>query len=184
MSLSRFFLYFGSTCLLLMIGSGCSEPKSVIPGETEELERGPDKVPAHVIAAAESVCQRLGGAVIVGWYWDIEEQGWECKLHGLSRTAELDITQAGEFSEIEIVYTFDEVKTILPEVAEQMSQMLHTDEAPFVELSLRRIEHLDTLPDLKTAWSLSGIVLEFQCTSGPDFELDSKGLYLKRNKDD
>jgi hypothetical protein len=59
-------------------------------------------------------------------------------------------------------------------------------EAPdvLIELSLRREEHLLDLPDLERAWTLSGVVLEFQCPNGRDFELDAKNMLIEHPVDD
>jgi len=173
------------TSLIFVIScSDPGQPQRVNPGNAEEVSSIPSDVPANVVTSGEEICQKLGGAVVVGWYWDYEDMGWECRLHGLDRPAELDLNEDGSFSELEIPYTFDEIKEALPEVAEKMIAMCNSEKAPFIELSLRRVEHLDTLPSLKEAWSLSGVVIEFQCASGTDFELDARGLHILRGNDD
>jgi hypothetical protein len=149
----------------------------------------PSEVPAEVRAAAGEICDRIGGAVVVEWFWDLEDQCWECRLHGLPRRAELDITKDAEFSELELAYELAEVEEALPEVADRIKEMCRSKydplkRAPFIELSLRRQEHLDTIPGLQQAWSLNGVVMEFQCPNGADFELDAKGMYATRKLDD
>lgn len=186
MTIQRLIVSFSFVVLASGLLLSCSKPEAqfVRPGEAEESERLPGDVPPIVQATAKDICNRLGGAVVVGWYWDIEDKGWECRLHGLARPAELDITADGKFSELEIFYEFAEVQEALPEVAKKIKQMCQSDAEPFIELSLRRLERLDSLPTLKEAWSLSGVVLEFQCKSGADYELDARGLHIDRARDD
>ena len=53
-----------------------------------------------------------------------------------------------------------------------------------LELSLRRPALLADLPTLAEAWTRSGVVLEFQCPNGWDFELDALGTYVSSRVDD
>jgi hypothetical protein len=159
------------------------------PGEKEEVPIMPSEVPADVRATADDICDRIGEVVVVEWFWDIEDQCWECSLHGLPRSAELDITKDAKFSELELAYEIAEVEEALPEVADRMKELCHSEHdplkrTPFIELSLRRQEHLDSIPSLQQAWSLDGVVMEFQCPTGADFELDAKGIYVTRKLDD
>jgi hypothetical protein len=165
-------------------------PSFTGPGEKEEVPIMPSEVPAEVRATAEDICDRIGEVVVVvDWFWDIEDQCWECSLYGLPRSAELDITKDAGFSELELVYEIAEVEEALPEVADRIKEMCRSEHdplkrTPFIELSLRRQEHLDSIPSLQQAWSLDGVVMEFQCPTGADFELDAKGMYVTRKLDD
>lgn len=159
------------------------------PGEKEEVPITLSEVPVKVLATAEEVCDRIGGVMVVDWFWDIEDQCWECNLHGLPRSAELDITKDAEFSELELVYDLTEVEELLPEVSDRIKEMCRYNHdplkrTPFIELSLRRLEHLDNIPSLQKAWSLDGVVMEFQCPTGADFEIDAKGMYSTKKLDD
>jgi hypothetical protein len=87
----------------------------------------------------------------------------------------LDIRTDGTFSELELAYELAEVEEALPELAEKIRDMCHVDDGMFIELSLRREELLNPLPTLAEAWKLSGVVLEFQCPNGRDFEMDARG---------
>jgi hypothetical protein len=159
------------------------------PGEKEEVSIMPSEVPAEIRATAEDICDRIGEVVVVDWFWDIEDQCWECSLHGLPRSAELDITKDAKFSELELVYEIAEVEKALPEVADRIKELCRSEHdplkrTPFIELSLRRQEYLDSIPSLQQAWSLDGVWMEFQCPTGEDFELDAKGIYVTRKLDD
>ncbi|MDR4506926.1 MAG: hypothetical protein MRJ65_01595 [Candidatus Brocadiaceae bacterium] len=168
--------------LAIMTLAACS--RSPFPGEQEEIPTEMKDVPAVVLAAAGGFCKRMGEAWWDEWFWDAEDQVWECSLVGLPRRAELDVNPDGSFSELELVYSFTEVEQDLPEVAGFIRTQCRTDTGVFVELSLRREEYLDTIPELKQAWSLSGIVLEFQCANGRDFEIDPRGIFIKKQLDD
>jgi hypothetical protein len=161
---------------------GCS--RSSFPGDQEEVHTDTDDVPSEVLAAAEKYCDRLGKVRIKEWFWDTEDECWECTIVGLSRRAELDIEPDGTFSELELVFEMSEVEKILPEVAKVIQEKSRNDPHVFIELSLRREAYLDDIPDLKKAWSLSGIVLEFQCSNGRDFEIDARGMQIKKKVDD
>jgi hypothetical protein len=162
--------------------AACS--KSVIPGEQEEIPTQANDVPDPIRIAAIKFCKRLGRAQREAWFWDVEDQCWECTLSGLSRQAELDINPDGSFSELELVYDFTEVEKALPEVAEMIRNKCRNEPGVFIELSFRREEFLDDIPELKQAWSQSGVVLEFQCPNGRDFELDARGRFITRPVDD
>ena len=183
------FLCFCAVSLVLSLAILCACQRSSSPGEKEEVPTLPSEVPEKIRAAAGEICDRLGGAMVLEWFWDIEDQCWECRLHGLPRSAELDITTDAEFSELELVYDLAEVEDALPDVAKRIKEMCRSEHNPtkgnpFIELSLRRREYLDKIPALQQAWSLDGVVMEFQCPTGADFELDAKGMFVTRKVDD
>jgi hypothetical protein len=162
--------------------AACSRGPS--PGETEEVPTATEKVPAVVREAAAGFCDRLGGARCEQWYWDREDEVWECILSGLSRRAEIDVVPDGSFSELELVYEYAEIESILPDIAEFIRTKCRGGDDVFVELSLRREAYLDDIPDLEEAWSMSGVVLEFQCPNGRDFEIDARGMGVESHVDD
>jgi len=161
---------------------GCSD--SNFPGEGEEVLTAPEDVPEIVRETARAVCARLGEARCAQWYWDREDRDWECTVVGLSREAELDISPDGSFSELELRYELAEVERILPDVADLILDKSRGDRDVIIELSLRRDALLDDPPGLEQAWSMSGVVLEFQCPNGRDFELDSRQNFVTRAVDD
>lgn len=155
-----------------------------LPGQHEERDTPEADVPAVVREAAAAVCARLGGARVTSWAWDTEDSAWEMQLAGLSREAELDLLPDGRFSELELVYTFDELAAALPEVADIVRDKCRTDQGLLIELSLRREEYLDAPPELPAAWRLDGVVLEFQGPARADFEMDARYLLQKHAVDD
>jgi len=159
----------------------CTE--SHLPGEPEEVLTPEDQVPAPVRAAADRFGQRLGGRC-TAWYWDTEDLDWECTFTGLSRRAEMDLGTDGAFHELELVYDFTEVQAVLPDIAAFIAEKCRGGGDAFIELSLRRTALLDEIPDLDAAWKLSGVVLEFQCSNGRDFEIDARSHAVTRSIDD
>jgi hypothetical protein len=85
---------------------------------------------------------------------------------------------------VELVHEFAEVEAALPEVAERIRRFCRTREGLFLELSLRREIYLDDVPELREAWSRSGVVLECQCPGGRDVEIDARGVFVQRPLDD
>ncbi len=162
--------------------TGCVEDP--LPGQDEERPVAEQDVPAQVRIAAAKACARLGRATVTAWAWDTEDDAWEMQVEGLSRQAELDLNPDGSFSELELVYGFDEVAALLPEVAENIRSKCHTDQGLLIELSLRREEYLDSLPGLGEAWRMDGVVLEFQGPGRADYELDARGMLVKHPVDD
>jgi|GEM_PF-4347723 len=157
---------------------------SPFPGETEEIRTDSNDVPDLVRTKAEAYCERLGSAECTEWFWDTEDKCWEATVVGLSRRAELDIELDGAFSELELVYDFAEVEKILPHVAAFILEKSRNDRDVLIELSLRKESFLDDLPDLAEAWTRSGVIIEFQCSNGWDFEIDPKGQCVSRKVDD
>lgn len=170
-----------SVLALALLLAGCSRTSQV--GGAEETTTAESEVPLVVRSTAQRVCQRLGTATTGRWQWDEESQDWEVQVLGLTRQAELDILPDGRFSELELVHALAEVEAALPEIAATIHQKCRQESA-LIELSLRSEAHLDPLPDLKSAWALDAVVLEFQCTSGRDFELDARHLLLEDKIDD
>jgi transcription-repair coupling factor (superfamily II helicase) len=83
----------------------------------------------------------------------------------------------------------EEVEEALPEVADRIKELCRFEHdplkrTPFIELSLRRQEYLDSIPSLQKAWSLDDVVMEFQCPTGTDYEIDANGIYVLRKLDD
>jgi hypothetical protein len=168
--------------LALTTSTSCSD--APIPGEQEETLTAPEDVPDEIKEAAKGFCERLGSAWWKEWYWDSEDHCWECSVVGLPRQAELDIETDGSFSELELVYELAEIEAILPDIAELIHTKCRGEPGVFIELSLRRESYLDEIPELEEAWKMSGVVLEFQCPNGMDFEVDSHGHGLTRRVDD
>jgi hypothetical protein len=166
---------------LLSLFAACDRP--TMAGEREETPTAESDVPVEVQLAAAKLCARLGRASARDWVWDAEDKNWEVAILGLPREAELDLLPDGGFSELELVYTFAEVVRALPEVAGQI-QSRCGDTNVRIELSLRRVEHLDALPELAAAWKLDGVVLEFQGEGRGDYELDARGQLLTHPVDD
>jgi hypothetical protein len=149
----------------------------------EEVHAAESEVPVVVRAAGERIATQLGGT-LGEWAWDRESLDWEVAVLGLTRQAELDILPDGRFSELELVHSLDEVQAALPRVFQQIQAHCHDDRRAFVELSLRREEYLVALPTLAEAWERDGVVLEFQCSNGNDYELDARELLLEHRLDD
>lgn len=166
---------------LLSLPLACS--KDPLPGQLEEVPTPEAKVPMEVRLAAAKFCAQMGKTTAGDWVWDTEDSNWEVAIHGLPRKAELDILPDGTFSELELVYSFAELAAALPEVAEQVRSRCG-DQHVLIELSLRKPEHLGTLPELPAAWKLDGVVLEFQGPGRGDFELDARGMVLSHPVDD
>ena len=154
------------------------------PGEVEETATESSEIPEAVLETADSVARRIGAGHCDAWYWDNEDQDWECTFVGLSRQAELDILPDGGFSELELVYGLEEVERILADEALYIRERCRDDPDVVIELSLRREEHLDDVPELAEAWSKSGVVLEFQCPNGVDYEIDALHGGVMRKVDD
>ncbi|NUP95013.1 MAG: hypothetical protein HUU28_02505 [Planctomycetaceae bacterium] len=157
--------------------------KDPLPGQTEEVPTVEGDVPVEVRLAATKLCARLGKTTTGAWVWDTEDKNWEVAIHGLARKAELDILPDGTFSELELVYTYAELASALPDVAEKVRARCG-DQHVLIELSLRKPEHLDTLPELPGAWKLDGVVLEFQGPGRGDFEMDARGMIVSHPVDD
>lgn len=170
-----------SSLVLLPLVLACS--KDPLPGQLEEVPTLEANVPMEVRLAAAKFCARMGKTTTGDWVWDTEDTNWEVAIHGLPRKAELDILPDGTFSELELVYSFTELASVLPEVAEKVRARCG-DQHVVIELSLRKLEHLDTLPELPGAWKLDGVVLEFQGPGRGDFELDARGMVLSHPVDD
>ncbi len=170
--------------LVLTITALAACPRAPSPGEQEEIRTEAKDVPAKIRVAAVRFGELIGGARCEEWFWDTEDNCWECTLIGLSRRAELDIEQDGSFSELELVYDIAEVEQVLPDMAGFIRTQCRTGSGVFIELSLRREAYLRNIPELKKAWSLSGVVLEFQCPNGRDFEVDARGMRIMKPVDD
>lgn len=171
-----------AACAALLLLAACTQDP--LPGQHEERDTPERDVPAVVREAAAAACARLGGARVTAWAWDTEDDAWEAQLAGLPREAELDLLPDGRFSELELVYAFEEVAAALPEVAERIREKCRTDQGLLIELSLRREEHLDGPPELAAAWRLDGVVLEFQGPDRADFELDARHMLVTHPVDD
>lgn len=167
--------------VLSVLLPACEHP--VMAGEREEIPTAESAVPVEIQLAAAKLCARMGRASTRDWVWDAEDSNWEVAVDGLTRQAELDILPDGTFSELELVYSFSEVQRSLPDVAEQIRARCGERNVR-IELSLRRVEHLDLLPELAAAWKLDGVVLEFQGEGRGDYELDARGLVLTHPVDD
>jgi hypothetical protein len=83
-----------------------------------------------------------------------------------------------------LVYELAEVEEAIPDMAKLIREKCHGEEGVFIELSLRRDGFLDDLPTLAEAWSESGVVLEFQCPNGRDFEVDARKMMISTPVDD
>ena len=117
------------------------------PGALGGRPPAESEVPQHVQLAAAKLCARMGKTSVRDWVWDTEDSNWEVAVIGLTREAELDLLPDGTFSELELVYTLAELDAALPEVAAQVRSRVGERNVK-IELSLRRVEHLDALPDL------------------------------------
>lgn len=170
--------------LLAALGGASACSRAPHAGEVEEVTTSEQDVPVEVRSAALAFCQRLGGAQVTAWYWDREDTCWEATLAGLDREAELDLETDGRFSELELVYTLAEIDAALPEVGKTIRAKCRTETGLVIELSLRREAYLDDLPDLASAWKLSGVVLEFQGPRGHDYEMDARGVIVDHPMDD
>jgi len=162
---------------------GLAVPSCAPDSGPEEVLAAEGEVPGVVVAAAERVAERLGGE-LGAWVWDRESLDWEVPLLGLARQAELDILPDGRFSELELVHTLAEVEAAVPAAAAAIRQRCGGEQDAFIELSLRSERHLEPLLTLAQAWQLDSVVLEFQCASGADYELDARNLLLEHRLDD
>lgn len=171
----------GRLCLTLAPLTACNE--FTPPGSVEERPTAESDVPQAVQLAAAKLCARLGKTSVRDWAWDNEDKNWEVAVIGLPREAELDLLSDGSFAELELAYTLAELEAALPEVAQQVRSRVGERNLK-IELSLRRVEYLDALPELAAAWKLDGVVLEFQGEGRGDHELDARGLVLTHPVDD
>jgi hypothetical protein len=167
---------------IIAVGPGCSPAPA--PGEVEEEVMATEEVPEVVRESAQAVAVRVGSGNCETWFWDNEDRDWECEFVGLSRAAELDILPDGGFSELELVYDITEVESALAEEATYIRDRCRDAPDVLIELSLRHEEHLDDLPDLAEAWEKSGVVLEFQCPDGTDYEIDARHKRVMKRVDD
>jgi len=180
---SRWRLFLGGALIAgIAAGAGCAPDHP--PGSREEDPKAIEEVPAAVREGAEAIARRLGQGHCEAWFWDRETRDWECRFVGLSRQAELDILPDGRFSELELVYRLDEFEPALKDEAAYISDRCRNDPGVFIELSLRREEHLDPIPELSEAWSKDGVVLEFQCPNGVDYEIDARKMGVIMRVDD
>ena len=165
----------------LAAGAAACSPDPA-PGEQEEVARAVEDVPAVVQVTAARIGERVG-AEADDWHWDREGDDWEVSLEGLPRAAELDVTPDGGFSELELVFTFEEVEAALPEAAAFIRKTCRGTEGVVIELSLREESLLSPLVGLE-AWGQEGVVLEFQCADGGDYEFDARDMVTKQPMDD
>ena len=162
--------------------SGCSPAPDL--GAQEEVAKARSEVPAAVQVTAARLAERVGGTLSDEWFWDTESEDWECAVVGLPRRAEIDVLPDGRFSELEFVYTRAEVQAALPDAAAFIDHECREDPKVVIELSLRREQLLDPLPTLAEAWDMSGVVIEFQCPNGRDFEFDARFEGFEQRIDD
>lgn len=167
--------------LLILAAVSCDRTPQ--RGEPEEIETAPNEVPAAAQVTAARIADRIGGRAD-RWYWDTESDDWECSLVGRSRTTELDVGSDGRFAELELIYTFDEIAEALPEIAAEIERLCRGSQGAIIELSLRREDLTDPLPSLGEAWRSSGVVIEFQCPNGRDFEMDARRMTVEQKLDD
>lgn len=167
--------------MLLIAGSFPASASS----EPEEVPTPTEKVPLSVRAKAASITAGLGEDVRCdAWFWDTEDDLWECTVVGLDRTAELDIPEPDGFEELELVFTFEEVRESLPYVALTIEETCEDVRHTVIELSLRDENRLDVHLDLPHQWSKDDVRIEVQCPNGYDFELDPFGGMTTAADDD
>lgn len=166
---------------IALLAVACSEVKGA--GDKEEIPKSVDDVPAAVQVTAARLAERLGGRV-GSWAWDTESEDWECSVEGLDRDVEMDVRTDGTFDEMEFVFTFAELEAALPDIAKVLRDKCRGEDGAVIELSLRREELLVPEPFPTELWSKSGVVIEFQCANGRDFEMDARNMVLESKVDD
>jgi hypothetical protein len=189
---ARIALVLSATFLLLLLPASCgsqttSDAERVMApdDEQEEIETPPEEVPEQVKTKASEMAAMLGpGAHVDCWFWDREDSVWECSVTGLPRTIELDLEVDAGFSEIEFVFSFEEVRHAVPYLAEMVEETCKVAESSLLELSIRREELIAPEPDLAAMWQESDVFLEVQCPDGYDFEVDPFGSTTTRPDDD
>jgi hypothetical protein len=169
--------------LVAVVALSCGD--AGVENAMEESAVATEDVTAAVREKAVEIGAALGpGVGCREWFWDGEDGAWECPLEGLERTAELDITHDARFSELEFVYSVDEVVQVVPHLAEMITETCGAEGISLVELSIRSEELLDPRPDLAALWSRGGVFLEVQCANGYDFEVDPFGAMVATPDDD
>jgi hypothetical protein len=153
--------------------------------EMEEVETAPDDVPEPVRAKADEIAALLGSEACVDrWFWDREDSVWECIITGLPRITELDLEVDAGFSELELVFGFEEIHQAVPYLAEMVRETCIETERTLLELSIRREGLIAADPDPAAMWRESDVFLEVQCPDGYDFEVDPFGSASTRPDDD
>lgn len=184
-------------CVFVPLMSGCgagadeAEPSAEAPPAAieevaqEEVRTAPQDVPEPIRLKAESVLARVGGDVSCAeWYWDSEDDAWECVVAGHDRALELDLTPEGEFSELEYEFTGEEVLATVPYLAELIESTCEDPAGAVIELSMRREEFVGQEPDLSAWWEQDDLFFEVQCPDGYDFEVDAYGTMVTDSDDD
>ena len=172
----------GALIIGIVIASGCTGDRA--PGDQEEVPTATEAVPAAVRDGADRIAGLIGQGHCEAWFWDRESQDWECRFVGLSRQAELDILPDGRFSELELVYPLTELEPAMTDETAYIRDRCRNMHGVFIELSLRKEEHLNPIPEVAEAWSKDGVVLEFQCPNGTDYEIDARKMGVIMRVDD
>ncbi|MGD8375681.1 MAG: hypothetical protein PVF68_06035 [Acidobacteriota bacterium] len=158
---------------------------AVASSEPEEVPTPTENVPLSVREKAASITAGLGEDVRCdAWFWDTEDDLWECTVVGLNRKVELDIPEPAGFEELELVFTFEEVRESLPYVALTIEETCEDVRHTVIELSLRDENRLDIDLDLPHQWSKDDVRIEVQCPNGYDFEMDPFGAMTTAADDD
>jgi hypothetical protein len=182
----------GAALLMLLVLASCgaetsdgSDRRMAPDDELEEVETASADVPEPVRARADEIAAVLDPEARVDrWFWDREDSVWECIITGLPRITELDLEVDAGFSELELVYGFEEVRQAVPYLAEMVLETCKETESTLLELSIRREELIAADPDLEAMWRQEYVFLEVQCPDGYDFEVDAFGSTTTRPDDD
>lgn len=156
-----------------------------LPDDVEEIATPAEEVPTVVRSKAEEIVNGLGPHVACdAWYWDQEDEVWECTVIGLTGEAELDVSPDGTFSEMEFVVTLGRVELAAPYLDDMIEETCgHTDDT-VIELSIRLESLVEGEPEFDRLWGSEGMFVEVQCPDGTDFEVDSYGSLVLNPDDD
>jgi hypothetical protein len=177
---------------LATFATGCGGPATDAPDETadrpddlEEVATAEEEVPTVVRSRAEEILGELGPHVACNaWYWDQEDDVWECTLAGLSRPAELDLEPDGGFSEMEFVMGLGRIELAAPYLDDMIEETCGQPDGVVIEVSIRRESDVNAEPDFDALWGTDGVFLEVQCPDGTDFEVDGYGSLVLNPNDD
>jgi hypothetical protein len=181
-TLSRLALIVFSLLVISVVSCGGPPPEE---DAVEEIETPASEVPEPVRIKADDIAAILDPQARVDrWYWDQEDTVWECIIVGLPRITEIDLEVDAGFSELELVYGFDEVASAIPYLAEMVKETCKDIDRTLLELSIRREELIEPDPDLAVMWQGEDVFFEVQCPDGYDFEVDPYGSAKTRPDDD
>lgn len=161
------------------------EKSAVDPEDVDDVLTAAEDVPEAVRTRAAEFLAVLGeGRTCSAWYWDAEDNAWECEIAGADYAKELDLGPDGAFQEVEYAFAGEQAIAEAPGLAEMILSSCDDPAGAEVEMSMRREELLATDPNLANWWEQDGIMFEVECPDGYEFEIDGFGVYVTDDDDD